>query len=319
MNRASDSDLAHLRRQIVELVARDSPLSLRNIFYRMTDPTLPVTVPKSENGYKRVGRELKKLRRSGEVSYGAIVDDTRSPSFPPYGGGLPDERDAEQVDDGPDADAPRVDEIREMLRDTARGGGYEADIQTNPWFDCGHYVQVWCESKSLSGMISNACHRLGVSLWPSGGSPSLTFVWQASRAVPPNRDYHVLYIGDLDPKGVEIPVKIERELRRHLPDGFTFDRVAVNDEHLEEFGLTPMVIKGKNTVQAEQMPKAIMVGLLEKAVARYLSDDDRVETRRLDDLAEAEQSTPEWDHREAFDRFWDEHGLDEVFEAYCSS
>ena len=96
--------------------------------------------------------------------------------------------------------------------------------------------------------------------------------------------------------------------------------MAVNDEHVEEFGLSAMVDKTfGNKVQAEQMPKSVMVGLLERAVSKYLSEEDREETRRRDAEAREKGTSPEWDHTAEFDAFWDEHNLDEVFAAYCSA
>ena len=68
-----DADLDQLDRQIVELVREDAPVSVRNIFYRMTDSRLPICVPKEEGqGYERIMGRVIKLRRSGRIDYEAI-------------------------------------------------------------------------------------------------------------------------------------------------------------------------------------------------------------------------------------------------------
>ena len=48
-------------------LAADNPQSVRHVFYLMTDPTLPVSVDKTERGYKLVQRRCVKLRRDGIV------------------------------------------------------------------------------------------------------------------------------------------------------------------------------------------------------------------------------------------------------------
>ena len=45
------------------VLAADHPQSVRHIFYRLTDPTGPVSVPKTEHGYNLIIRECAKMRR----------------------------------------------------------------------------------------------------------------------------------------------------------------------------------------------------------------------------------------------------------------
>ena len=65
-NRRTRDELEQLDNQMLEILADDHPQSVRHMFYRMTDPTLPVYVPKldtgSGNGYGVVQRRLSKLR-----------------------------------------------------------------------------------------------------------------------------------------------------------------------------------------------------------------------------------------------------------------
>jgi hypothetical protein len=59
---------------IVTAVATEHPVTLRGVYYRVVSAG---GVEKTELGYRLVGRQLLKLRRSGEVPYGWITDGTR--------------------------------------------------------------------------------------------------------------------------------------------------------------------------------------------------------------------------------------------------
>jgi len=76
-SRATQKQLALLQDQIVSVLAEDHPQSVRHVYYRMTNPRLLYPVPKTENGYRQICRELVKLRQQGVIPYGWISDSTR--------------------------------------------------------------------------------------------------------------------------------------------------------------------------------------------------------------------------------------------------
>ena len=49
--RMTKAAVEQLERQIFEVLEQDNPQSVRHVFYRMTDPRLPVAIPKTEAGY----------------------------------------------------------------------------------------------------------------------------------------------------------------------------------------------------------------------------------------------------------------------------
>ena len=62
--------MAALDDQIRAVLAADNPQSVRHVFYRLTDPTGPVSVPKTERGYDAIVRRCTALRRSGRSAAG---------------------------------------------------------------------------------------------------------------------------------------------------------------------------------------------------------------------------------------------------------
>lgn len=250
--RRSVSALEQLDAQIVDVLTQDHPQSVRHVFYRMTDPRLPESVEKSDKGYNCVQRRLIELRRSGRVPYGWITDSTRRGYH-----------------------VHTYSNAADALRSWQ--GQYRADL----WAASDRYVEVWCESRSIAGVIEETCRELGVSLYPSGGFTSLTLAYQAAEYINQvATDANVIYIGDYDPAGVLIDRKIEEELRRHLAHDvdLTFNRIAITDQQIIGLDLPTKPRKEGDkrsshivsTVEAEAMPASIMRTMLRETIESYL-------------------------------------------------
>ena len=90
--------------------------------------------------------------------------------------------------------------------------------RTNEWDSCDTHVEVWCESRSLAGVIGRTCSELGVSLYPAGGFASETFIYEAASEIEEiGKPVVLLYLGDFDPAGLLIDQDIAEKMRRHLP------------------------------------------------------------------------------------------------------
>jgi hypothetical protein len=280
-HRRTKAAVEQLERQILAVLEEDHPQSIRHVFYRLTDPRLPEPVAKTELGYRTVQNRLKLMRRAGSVPYGWISDSTRRGYHTAtYANG--------------------ADFLRRHI------GAYRADL----WADAEHYVEVWCESRSIAGSIVDLCEELAVSLYPAGGFASITFAYEAAefirQEVEDGKQAHVVYIGDYDPAGVLIDRSIEAELRRHLKGeeatlmeeifeglvagsgvvaenifdtvDLTFHRLAITEEQIAEFDLPTKPRKDgdrrarhvKATVEAEAMPAGILRDLLRGKVESFL-------------------------------------------------
>ncbi len=114
--------------QIVAILREDHPQSIRHIFYRLTDPRLAEPVEKTMAGYNQVKDRLKILRRAVTVPYSWIADMSRRGYH------------ADTFDDA-------ADFVRRMA------GLYRSDL----WRLSEHYVEVWCESRSIASVIQRDC------------------------------------------------------------------------------------------------------------------------------------------------------------------
>ncbi len=251
-NRRTAGEIVKLENQIHRVLALDHPQSVRHVFYRMTDPRLPVFVEKSEHGYRQIQHRITEMRRHGRLPYGWIVDATRRGYF---------------VNTFTD----KADFIRSYA------GMYRADL----WSDADVYCEVWAESRSIAGVIEATCKELAVSLYPAGGFTSLTLAYEAAgyinaATVEGEKPAHIFYIGDYDPAGVLIDQAIERELRTHLDPRVElhFQRLGITEAQIEQYDLPTKPRKAgdrrsphvKSTVEAEAMPAGILRTLLRENV-----------------------------------------------------
>ena len=260
--RRTRDQVGQLQGQIMDVLRGDHPQSVRHVFYRMTNPRLPEPVEKTNQGYAQVQHQITQMRRSGDLPYGWIADATRRGyHVATYG-------DAE-----------------DFIRNVA--GLYRADL----WQHADHYVEVWCESRSIAGVIEKDCRELAVSLYPAGGFSSITLAYQAAEYINDATltDWEgripaeIIYIGDYDPAGVLIDRSIEAELRQHIdPDvDLNFRRIAITLEQIDRYDLPTKPRKKKDkralhiteTVEAEAMPAHILRQLLRNQVERFLPAD----------------------------------------------
>lgn len=286
--RRTRDEIEQLDRQILDVLSQDNPQSVRHVFYRMTDPRLPVPVPKTDhgpnNGYRAVQDRIKKLRRSGELPYGWIADATRrghhTNTFANAGDFL-----------------------------TQMAGLYRGDL----WAQSPYYVEVWCESRSIAGVIEHTCRELAVSLYPCGGFSSITLAYEAAQTI----NWHcrdgklclIYYIGDYDPAGVLIDQALQRELQEHLEEdvAMRFYRLGVTEEQIAEYDLPTKPRKEADrralhvraTVEAEAMPANVLRILLRQEIEKWLPPEalatvkvaeasEREHIRRVADLLKGE-------------------------------
>jgi len=280
--RRSKAEVQQLDKQILEAFAADHPLSIRHVFYLMTNPRLPESVEKSERGYRHVQSRCVLLRRSGDLPYWHVTDASRRGYHTfTYGSAA------------------------EFLR--SMQGAYRQNL----WEQADHYCEVWVESRSIGGVVEDVCEELAVSLYPAGGFSSITFVYQAAEMINcsnNDRPVTVFYIGDYDPAGVLIDVVLQRELEEHLDSyiEFDFQRIAITEEQIKSYDLPTKPRKHLDrrslhiteTVEAEAMPAGILRELLRQhvedllpehalQVAKVAEESEQDHIERMADLLEA--------------------------------
>jgi hypothetical protein len=73
-NRATKAEVGDRRAALIEIVANQRPMTVRQVFYQATVQNL---VDKTEAGYTKVQTDLVKIRQDGSLPYSWIADNTR--------------------------------------------------------------------------------------------------------------------------------------------------------------------------------------------------------------------------------------------------
>src|SRR4051794_30456072 len=168
--RASRSEMEARGEALLEIAEEMQPCTVRQAYYQATVRGL---VEKTEAGYAKVQRLLADLRRSGELPWDWIADNTRWQR------------------------KPRTwDSLQDALESTART--YRRAL----WTDAESYVEVWLEKDALAGVLYPITQNWDVPLMVSRGYASLSFLYEAASYISLlDRPVYLYHFGDFDPSG----------------------------------------------------------------------------------------------------------------------
>jgi hypothetical protein len=160
-------------------------------------------------------------------------------------------------------------------------------IRADPWFGQEVLPFVWVEKEALAGVFEAPCKQMSVGLFPCKGYPSLQSLWSwvsqvaeadaAMRQSDEARDILelmgldisevwqrvvVLYFGDHDPDGLEIPESALRNIEQlqdaHGLEYYTpieFRRVALTKEQIRTYRPPPFPAKESSSRFSEYVRK----------------------------------------------------------------
>lgn len=242
------AEMVARRSQIYDIVAEHQPASVRHVFYLGVVNSVP-GITKNDSGYNKVQRMLVDMRMSGEIPFDWIVDNTRWQRRP---------RSFDDVDD--------------CLNETARF------YRRNLWARTGETVEVWAESDSIAGVLTDVTYRWNVPLMVTKGYSSITFANNAVEAWRADgRPVTVYYIGDHDPAGLAIETKLLDYFNGWGID-VTWERIGVTWDQVEMYdlpGTTPKKPYGfPLAVEAEALPPGILRDLLDAAIRKHVDPDE---------------------------------------------
>lgn len=99
------------------------------------------------------------------------------------------------------------------------------------WENQNFYIEVWFEARAMIDQF--AYYTRHITLRAFGGDCSIAFKWQiAGELTRAFRKYKkpivILYFGDLDPKGLQIPLSAVKDIRKWTRTPFEFVRCGLN-------------------------------------------------------------------------------------------
>lgn len=191
-------------------------ITVRQLHYRL----VAIGMINDKNHYKRVVNAMTQARWKGIVDMEAFIDRERSM----FGETKSDEKNLEN----------EIERAKTQVR------LWITSYSLNKWSNQDNYIEVWIEKKALQGVFERPCMSKDVGLAPCKGYPSITFLHEAAerfqKAIDKDKNVIILYFGDYDPSGEDIPRSIQENLER-MGVNITVERIALNSDQIRKMGL----------------------------------------------------------------------------------
>lgn len=167
----------------------------------------------------------------------------------------------------------------------------------NRWENQPYYPEIFIEKKALQGVFEKLCAEWNIALGACKGYPSLTFLYEAekrfSRAERDGKKPIIIYFGDYDPSGEDIPRSIEDNMKR-LGTDVEVRRIALMEDQVRKWHLPPAPAKDTDTRTANWngigqveldavRPEKLMV-LLQSAIEDIFDNDLYEELKATEEM-----------------------------------
>jgi hypothetical protein len=259
--------MEQFRRDLYEVVQMIQPCTVRQTFYQAV---CKLALPKTENIYKQIGKQLVYMRREGRLPFKWIADNTRWQRRPDV-----------------------YDSMEQCLYNTALF--YRRDL----WSMLPVHVEVWLEKDALAGVVYEETEKWAVPLMVSKGFSSLSYLYSAAEAIKDcGKPAYLYYLGDRDPSGVHIDKAIIRDLRKFAPDAeIFFERIAVMPWQIEEYNLPTRPTKKTDkrrkkfkgrSVELDAMTPHDLRALVCQSIEQHITADVK---QRVQAVEDAERET----------------------------
>jgi hypothetical protein len=215
----------------LEILNVESPMTIRQLFYRMVSQHL---LENSKLDYQRLSRFMTKAREDGRCDYDHIVDRSR----PTY---------EKSVWKDPSGYAETVKHA------------YHKDY----WAMQPRYCEIWAEKDAIVGSIEDLTRDLGVTLRVGRGFLSATRVNDiAQHFACIEKPKTVFYLGDHDPSGQEIEASAFQKVQDRLFEiacdrndyshtMLEVERLAIHKSDIADYDLPPLKIKDSDSRAAK--------------------------------------------------------------------
>lgn len=238
------------------------PITVRQLYYRLVARGMINDI----NHYKRVVNSMSDARWEGSVDFTAFIDRERT------------------MFGETKADAKNLDS--EIANGKGQVKAWMNAYHLNRWENQPNYVEVFIEKKALQGVFEGPCEEMDVGLGPCKGYPSLTFLNEASDrfngAVANDKTPIILYFGDYDPSGEDIPRAVKDNLARMGCD-VEVKRIALHPDQIRRYHLPSVPAKasdsrsrtwgGAGVVELDAVEPRTLTQMCKDAIDEVFDDD----------------------------------------------
>lgn len=271
----------------------DLPWTVRQIHYSIVSKGMIANTPQK---YKMISRTLTNARYNGFISWEKIIDDTR---------GAYKTTDYDSIENG-------INTFLENFRLSGR------------WDRNDRRIEVWVEKRALRRLINPITDKYDVYLAVGGGWNSTSAIWKAVKRITAynTKQLDILYFGDLDPSGDDMPRDIEDRLNEFsglaltftddmikiFPDKIHIHKILINEPDIHKYKLqkrfdVPVKKGGKIydkikadpralsfykkhrelfQVEMEALPPNIIVDILENELKKYVNAEKMEQVSKIE-------------------------------------
>ena len=225
-------------------------MSVRQVYYQIV---INGDVEKTDNGYRRVQRQLLLMRQEGILPHSLIVDSSRS-----Y------------------YKSESYNSLKEATDRLLRR--YKVDT----WKNTNAYVEIWLEKEGLAGIFREVTDEFDVPLYPTKGFTSETFVYEAAVYIMSQSKPAFIYIfSDHDPSGEELSDTIIKKMKAFGVDAY-FERIALTTQQIEYYNLPTRYtkktthkkgFKGPST-ELDALPPDVLKELIRNCILKHINPHD---------------------------------------------
>lgn len=253
-------------------------LTIRGLHYRL----VAIGMTNDQNHYKRVVDAMSDARWNGLIDFDTFSDHDR------FMLGETKYQDFSLED--------KVDEAEQLIK------ALMTNYSLNKWQGQEYYVEVLIEKKALQGLFQGVCDYWNVALGACKGYPSLTFLYDASirfkEALNKGFQPVILYFGDYDPSGEDIPRSLKENIIRLGCRDIEINRVALTEKQVIEMNLPPAPVKkgdrrsatwtGLGQVELDAVEPNILQWLCYNAISELFDESIERELRAREDIEKTE-------------------------------
>jgi len=238
-------------------------LTIRGLHYQLVSRGMTNDI----QHYKRVVAATGQARWNGVISFNAFSDRDRALA-------------CETLSD-PTILEERIDEAKTQVK------LWMTSYNKSKWENQPYYPEVFIEKKALEGVFYKPCLRHGVALGACKGYPSLTFLHDAANrfndAVYQGKQPVILYFGDYDPSGEDIPRALAENIRDLGCEEIEVRRICLMEEQVLAWHLPPAPTKltdsrtanwdGLGQVELDAVRPEKLISLLDDAISDIFNED----------------------------------------------
>ena len=249
----------------VDILSNYEPgvLTIRGLHYQLVSRGMTNDI----QHYKRVVAATGQARWDGIIRFDAFSDRDRA---------LACQTIAEPVDLEEEEDRART-QINLWMKHYYR----------NRWENQPYYPEVFIEKKALEGVFYKPCQRHGIALGACKGYPSLTFLHDAAarfkEAVYHDKQPIILYFGDYDPSGEDIPRALRENIVKLGCPEIEVRRISLVEDQVIAWHLPPAPTKvtdsrsanwdGLGQVELDAVRPEKLIELLNDAVSDIFDEE----------------------------------------------